>query len=413
MMKAWLQQLSVSLNIPTSLVPIYEISLEIALVLLLAWIINWLAKRLILRGVGVLVRLTESHWDDLLQSHGVFSRLASFAPVIVLYLSADLVFGSATSSGAWVERIALILIVLLSVRILDALISVLLEYFQDFDFSKQRPVRGYAQIAVLAIYLVGGIFVLSILLQKEPWGLLTGLGAMSAVLLLVFKDTILGLVASVQITANDMLRRGDWIEMPQKGADGDVLDISLHTVKVQNWDKTISTIPTQALINESFKNWRGMSEAGGRRIKRQIHIDQNSIRFCDQAMFDRWRGSKIIGSYLEKKMAEIESYNLDKNLTAPLDSRHLTNIGTFRAYIEVYLRAHPKINQQMTLLVRQLQPTAAGLPMEIYCFSVVKEWAQYEAIQADIMDHILSVLGEFDLRVFQFPAHFSEASSRP
>ncbi len=389
----------------SDLTPWLIVGTKVFSVLVVAWLVNFIAKRLLLRGVSVLVSYTQSRWDDTLQKYGVFDRLASFAPATVLYLSAELVFATGQDNGAneWVRRFSLVIMVLLSVRILDALIDAAVEYIQDYDFSKERPVRGYAQIAVLAIYLVGGIFILSILLNKEPWGLLTGLGAMSAVLLLVFRDTILGLVASIQITANDMVRRGDWIEMPQKGADGDVLDITLHTVKVQNWDKTISTIPTQALINESFKNWRGMSESGGRRIKRSIYIDQNSICFADEATLEKWRKSQILGDYIAQKLAEIDEYNRDKSMDTLLNGRRLTNIGTFRAYAEAYLRSHPDIHQYLTLLVRQLPPTPQGLPIEIYCFSQIQNWDQYESLQADIIDHLISILGEFGLRVFQYP----------
>ncbi|HBC57225.1 MAG TPA: mechanosensitive ion channel protein MscS, partial [Gammaproteobacteria bacterium] len=403
--QAWIQDL----GIPSDLALWMQLGFKVVLVIFAAWVANLIAKKLLLRGVGMLVSYTESRWDDTLQKYGVFDRLASFAPATVLYLSAELVFATGKENGdnEWVRRLSLVIMVLLSVRILDALIDAGVEYIQDYDFSKEKPVRGYAQIAVLAVYLVGGIFILSILLDKEPWGLLTGLGAMSAVLLLVFRDTILGLVASIQINANDMVRRGDWIEMPQKGADGDVLDITLHTVKVQNWDKTISTIPTQALINESFKNWRGMSESGGRRIKRSIYIDQDSIRFCDDKMLERWRRSEIIGDYIAQKLTEIEVHNQGKNLETALNGRRLTNIGTFRAYVEAYLRSHPDIQHQMTLLVRQLPPTAQGLPIEIYCFSALQNWDRYESLQADIIDHLISVLGEFGLRIFQYPTTIS------
>ncbi|HEY9135490.1 MAG TPA: mechanosensitive ion channel domain-containing protein, partial [Pseudomonadales bacterium] len=270
----------------------------------------------------------------------------------------------------------------------------------------EKPIRGYSQVAKILAYMVAGIFVISILLNKEPWSLLTGLGAMSAILLLVFKDSILGFIAAVQIASYNMIRRGDWVEMSKYDSDGEVLDISLHTVKVQNWDKTISTIPTQAFINESFKNWRGMEESGGRRIKRAISIDMDSIRFCDDALLEKFSKSEVIGDYIKGKRQEVSAYNAEKGYDPreTINGRRLTNIGTFRAYVEAYLRRHKEINMNMTFMVRQLAPSDKGLPIEIYVFCRDQRWAYYEAIQADIFDHLLSVLPEFDLWVFQSPS---------
>ena len=255
------------------------------------------------------------------------------------------------------------------------------------------------------MYFLAGIFVISILLNKTPVYLLSGVGALAAVLMLVFRDSILGFVAGIQLAANRMVSVGDWIEMPKYGADGDVLEVALTTVKVQNWDKTITTIPTYALISESFKNWRGMSESGGRRIKRAVNIDMSSIRFSDEEMLGRYEKIQYISEYIESKKHELEAFNQSENVdnASLANGRRMTNIGTFRAYVVAYLGNHPMINSDMTFLVRQLQPGQYGLPIEIYVFCSDKDWANYEAIQADIFDHILAVMPEFDLRVYQNP----------
>lgn len=272
--------------------------------------------------------------------------------------------------------------------------------------AHRRSIKGYLQVLKIVIYAIATILVIAALIDRSPLLLLSGLGALAAVLMLVFKDTILSLVASVQLNSNDMLRVGDWIEMPQVNADGDVIDIALHTVKVQNWDKTITTIPTWRLISESYRNWRGMQESGGRRIKRSLLIDQTSARFLTDAERERMRRFLLIDDYLADKSAEMADWNakLVEAGRDPVNMRRSTNIGAFRAYVQNYLENHPRIRQDMTLLVRQMQPTESGLPLEIYAFTATTAWAEYEAIQADIFDHLLAILPEFDLRLFQSPS---------
>lgn len=254
--------------------------------------------------------------------------------------------------------------------------------------------------------MVAAILVIAALIDKSPVILLSGLGAMAAVLMLVFQDTLLSFVASIQISSSDMVRVGDWIEMPQLNADGDVIDIALHTIKVQNWDKTITTLPTRRLISDPFKNWRGMKDSGGRRIKRAILLDKSSIHFISPKEIDHLKQFKLLHDYLNVKDEEISKWNdaLGNDYDRPLNQRRLTNIGTFRAYVQNYLKQHPGINQDMTMLVRQLQPTNDGLPLEIYCFTNQTVWAFYESTQSDIFDHLYAILPEFGLRTFQSPS---------
>ncbi|MCX7585765.1 mechanosensitive ion channel family protein [Phenylobacterium sp. 58.2.17] len=287
-----------------------------------------------------------------------------------------------------------------------AALNVVNTLYRQRPGADARPIKGYLQVFKIIVYAGATILIAAALMEQSPLLLLSGLGAMAAVLMLVFKDTILSLVASVQLTSNDMLRVGDWIEMPQLHADGDVIDIALHTVKVQNWDKTITTIPTHRLITESYKNWRGMFETGGRRIKRTLLVDQGSVRFLSPDERIGLQRFALIEDYLVQKQSELERSNAAVHEAGGdlVNTRRVTNIGTFRAYVLAYLHAHPSISQDMTLLVRQLQPTPQGLPLEIYAFTNTTAWAAYEAIQADIFDHLIAILPEFGLQLFQSPS---------
>jgi len=280
------------------------------------------------------------------------------------------------------------------------------ELYSRREDAQRRPVKGYVQVVQIVVYLLAAILMVAALIDRSPLILLSGLGAMAAVLILIFQDTLLSLVASVQISSNDIVRVGDWVEMPQLNADGDVIDIALHTVKIQNFDKTITTVPTKRFISDPFKNWRGMREAGGRRIKRSLLLDQHSLHFLSAAEVESLRRFRLLGEYLERKEEEIRKWNreLEGQGRDPVNSRRITNIGTFRAYVERYLRAHKGVHQGMVLLVRQLAPTSDGLPLEVYCFTNTVVWADYEGIQSDIFDHLLAILPEFGLRVFQHPS---------
>ena len=323
-----------------------------------------------------------------------------------------------TTVATVISNVAMAFIAILAVRTLMAMLDALLTLQQKYSTEKGdqasahkvRSIKSYVQLGKLMLMLAGGIVAVAVLMDRSPLIVLSGLGAMSAVLMLVFKDTILSFTAGVQLSSNDMLRIGDWIEMPQVGADGDVIDIALHTVKVQNWDKTITTIPTWRLMSESYRNWRGMSESGGRRIKRTLQIDASSIRFLEAADITRLSGITVLHEYIESKRAEIDRANAEARTTLGergdllANQRHLTNIGTFRAYVLAYLRVHPGVHQNMTLMVRQLQPTAEGVPLELYCFTASTAWQVYEATQGDIFDHLLAILPEFGLSLYQHPS---------
>ncbi|MDP7608808.1 MAG: mechanosensitive ion channel [Candidatus Marinimicrobia bacterium] len=289
-------------------------------------------------------------------------------------------------------------------------INVLLSAFGDvYDrsrFSKRMHIKGYLQVIKLILFIVGTLGIITILTGQSPVYLLSGIGALTAVLMLVFKDTILSFVATIQINSNDLFKIGDWVEAPQFGADGDVVDIALHTVKIQNWDKTITVIPTHKLIDSSFKNWRGMTDSGGRRIKRSIHIDISTIRFWDEELLRRFQQFDLLQDYFESKLKEVDNSNqtVGENLGQMVNERRFTNIGTFRAYIKVYLKNHSDIHDEMTFLIRQLPPGEKGLPMEIYVFTNDTDWIRYESIQSDIFDHLMAIVSEFDLKVFQNPS---------
>lgn len=370
-----------------------------SVLLLLAWLSNWIVRRILLKG---LLRLVGGQ----IQDQGLIKRLANVVPALVLTAGVKLVPGLPAALVTVVTNVCAAFIILTLALAISALLDIVNSLYNRRPDAHLRPIKGYLQVLKIAVFAIAAILMVASLIDRSPLILLSGLGAMAAVLMLIFQDTLLSLVASVQITSNDIIRVGDWVEMPQLNADGDVIDIALHTVKVQNWDKTITTIPTKRFITDSFKNWRGMQESGGRRIKRSLYLDQNSVHFLsadEQAGLRRFR---LLDSYLKAKESELLSWNaqLDESARLPVNSRQLTNIGTFRAYVEQYLRHHPEIRQDMTLLVRQMAPTADGLPLELYCFTSTTAWARYEAIQSDIFDHLLAILPEFGLRVFQHPS---------
>jgi len=394
------------LGLDVSVADLFARGIIFILILVLSFVTYFLARRFILKGVAAIINRTTTQWDDMILKEKVFSRLAYLAPAIVIYKFISIPFSGYPWLVNLINSAALIYMIVMVMLAIDAFLNAALAIYNTYEISNRIPIKGFIQVFKIIIYFTSGIFIISILLNKTPIYLFSSLGALTAVLMFIFKDSILGFVAGIQLSANRMVAYGDWIEMPKYGADGEIIDIALTTVKVQNWDKTITTIPTYALISESFKNWRGMSEADGRRIKRSISIDMNTVRFCTDEMLDRFSKIQYISNYIKEKKAEIlETNQLQKvDDSSLVNGVRMTNIGTFRAYIQAYLLNHPMINKQMTFLTRQLAPTEHGLPIEIYVFSKDKVWANYENIQADIFDHILAVLPEFDLRVFQDPS---------
>lgn len=384
------------------LVSFLQIIVQFVIMGVIGALAYWIAKKWLAKVIMKLVGRTANKWDDLLFDRRFFNRLGILIVPIVIKI--------ATSSIGWeymdiVNRLLEIWIYVAGLLLITSVLDGITRAYESYSVSRSRPVRVFMQVIKVILYCTVIIIVISILMKKDPQSLLLGLGAFAAVLMLVFKDTILGLVAGVQLSANNMVRIGDWIVMPSAGADGDVLEISLTTVKVQNWDKTITTIPTYKLVSESFTNWRGMEESKGRRIKRSVFIDIYSVHYLSDEELNVLRESLFLKDYIEGKIAELKEYNANRNNL--LDERRLTNIGTFREYMELWLASNPNINQEMTHMVRQLQPGATGLPLEIYCFSAKQAWVDYERVQADIFDHLFAVMEMFHLKVFQY-THLGE-----
>ena len=371
-------------------------------ILLFAWLTNWLTKSILNSRIQKLVSKSKNKFDDELHQHGFFKRIGHIVPAVVIYLLSRLLIEN-PALLAFLQKSAVIYVLISAVMALSALLNTVEDTYNGSNLAKKAPITGFIQVAKLFVVIIAGLLIISNLMDKSPLLLLSGLGAVTAILLLLFRDTILGFVAGIQIAANRMVNTGDWIEMPKYDADGDVLQVGLTTVKVQNWDKTISTIPTYALISEPVKNWRGMTESGGRRIKRSLNIDIQSIRFCDQDMLDEFTKIRYIKRYIQARLETLQRFHSEQKIdtTDLVNSRRLTNIGTLRAYTQAYLENHPDINQQMILMVRQGPPTELGLPLEIYCFCADKDWVNYEGIQSDIFDHLLAILPAFELRAYQ------------
>ena len=369
----------------------------------LSWLAYLLAKRVVLRAIRFLSSKTSTDWDKVLIEYKVFARLSNVVPALVAHVLAPILFEGVESLVGFVQGLAKVYLVVVLLFTLQALLKGLLSIYQRYDISKRIPIKGLLQAVMLAACFVGGVFIISIVMGREIGTLMAGLGAMVMGFLFVFKDAIMGLVAGIQIATNDTVRKGDWIEMKGHGIDGDVIDVSLTTVKVQNFDKTVVSIPASRLITESCRNWRGMKDSGGRRIKRPIRIDMRSIRFADEALLAKFQRFDLLKGYLQSKLDEVNAHNQTANtdLSELVNGRRLTNIGTFRAYIMAYLKNHPQIRQDRTFLIRQLEPGDNGLPIEIYIFTDTTVWADYEAIQADIFDHLLAVIPEFGLAPFQ------------
>jgi miniconductance mechanosensitive channel len=386
--------------------PLLPTAAGFLILVLVALVAGLISKKVLLNMVLALVSRSRATWDDALAQSNVFGRLAQIVPALIVYGGIALVPNVSDTVASIVRNVAGAMIVLVITFTINASLSAFNHIYDTRPDARNRPIKGFIQLIQIVVHIIGAICVIAVLINRSPLIMLSGLGAMTAVSMLVFQDTLLSLVASVQLSSQKMVRVGDWLEMPAFNADGDVIDVALYNVTVQNWDKTITTIPTNKLVYGAYKNWRGMSESGGRRIKRSINLDINSIRLLTDAEVERFTGFALLKDYIASKQAELKAYNTA--LAAPgedgVNLRRLTNIGTFRAYIYNYLKNHPKIRNDMTLIVRQLQPGAEGLPIEIYCFSNDTNWSNYEGIQADIFDHVCAIVSEFGLRLYQRPA---------
>ncbi len=385
-----------------------EISGEIVSLFLL-FVFSYFVFRLTWSGMKkVLIpvfRRTKNQFDDLLIKHRLFRRISYLVPTLILYYFVqDSVYAVPILVGV-IRRLLEVVFVVIVILIIDSILSTLNDYYDRFEFSKDHPITGLVQIIKIILYFFGVLFAVATLFHRDLGSLFVGLGTLSAVLMLIFRDPILGFVGGLQLTFNKMIRIGDWISMPQYHADGTVMEITLTTIKIQNWDKTIVTVPTYSLVTNSFQNWRGMEESGGRRIKRAVYIDMDSVHFVTADELEKFRKIKILKPYLDKKEKEIEEYNkkMDVDPSVVVNGRRQTNLGIFRAYLKAYLHNRDDIRDDMTFLVRQLPPSEKGIPIEIYVFTKTTAWAVYEDIQADIFDLVLAVIPEFGLRVYQFP----------
>jgi len=380
--------------------------LGVLALLALAWLAGQLVRRLLLRLVRGITRRTATHWDDALCKYGTFRWLARSVPALLVQYGIVLVPGVPAGTEALVGNLTTALLVFFVVMAISAALSAAEDMYRQTPRGQQRSIKGMVQLIKLGLFVAAALIIIAAVTGKHIGLLLSGLGAMSAVLMLIFKDTILGFVAGVQLSSNDMLRVGDWIEMPQLNADGEVIDIALHTVKVRNWDKTITSIPSWRLISDSYKNWRGMQETGGRRIKRALQIDAASVHFLGEADLRRLSSLRLLADYLSTKERDLAQWNQAQGDAAavPANRRRLTNLGTFRAYVQAYLDGHPQIHHGLSCMVRQLASGAQGIPLELYCFTATVEWAEYEGIQADIFDHLFALLPEFGLALYQQPS---------
>ena len=389
----------------------------VLLLLIAAWTCNFIGKHILVRGLLSLLNAQAHLQPGEFTNFAFIPRLAHVIPALVITFGIRFVPNLPEAFVAVVLNVANAFIVLTIALAIVALLDMVNDVYQRRPDSATRPIKGYIQVVKIVIYAIAVLLIIATLLDRSPVILLSGLGALAAVLMLVFQDTILSLVASVQISSNDIVRVGDWVEMPQLNADGDVIDIALHTVKIQNWDRTITTIPTKRFISDSFKNWRGMQESGGRRIKRAIYLDQSSVHFLTAEEKVKLQRFSLLRDYLKDKQSEIDDWNskLSEDGKEPVNTRRITNLGTFRAYLVNYLRSSERVRQDMIMIVRHLNPGPEGVPLEIYCFANTIDWVPYEGIQSDIFDHVLSILPEFGLRVFQQPsgADFKHVFTNP
>lgn len=384
--------------------PILINILPIAALFLISYVSFKFTRIILIKILIPQIKKSKTQLDDSFLKNKLFLKISYVIPLLIIYNFSYVIADNLQISSSFLNVVITLISIFIFARIIDAFLSSITDAYSKK--YKRIPLKSYIQIVKIFVFIFAALLGISILSGQSPWVLVGSLGAISAVLLLIFRDTILSLMANLQISSNNLIQLHDWIEAPAFGADGDVIEIALHTIKVQNWDKTITVIPTHKLIDSSFKNWRGMEESGGRRIKRAINIDMSSIKFCNESMVEKYMQIDLLTDYLKQKTDDISKLEKKKSINVGLNSRQLTNVGTFREYVKAYLRNHAKVNHDMTFLIRQLSPTENGLPLEIYVFSNDNEWVNYENIQADIFDHLLAAVSYFDLRVFQHPSGY-------
>jgi miniconductance mechanosensitive channel len=402
----WSREWLESMNLSPESVEYFTLGIDLVLLILISILADFIARRIILRFVGAYVKRSRNKYDDVFLEKKVFRSLAHLVPATIIWNALPAVFEGTQFDITWLRKGITIYMIIMIMVMVNRFLKALAYLGLQSERFEGKPVNSYIQVFSLVNYILGTVIILSMLIGKSPLAILTAFGAATAVLLLIFRDTILGLVASIQISANDMVRLGDWVSMEKYGADGDVIEINLTTVKIRNFDKTITTVPTYAFISDSFKNWRGMQSQGVRRIKRAINIDINSVQFVDDDWMKRFTKYQRISDYVSERQSEIDTYNQEHAIDTSelINGRHMTNIGVFRRYALEYLMSHPQIAQKQTVMVRQLEPNTNGVPIEIYCFSNDIAWVNYEGIQADIFDHLLSAVNHFGLRIFQNPS---------
>lgn len=401
----WFNEFLLSLGMSSAAADVLDKIIMLTVIIGLAFFVQKISRYIIFHTVVKFVQKTKATWDDIVFDPHVLRKLIGMIAPIIVYLLTPVVFEAGSDGYEYTQRFCMAYIIAMFIRFIVALLTAIYTIYNSKEKYRDRPLKGLLQIIQIILYFIGGIAIVSILIDKSPLGLLAGLGASAAILMLVFQDSILGFVSGIQLSANNMVRVGDWIEMPKYGVDGDVIEITLNTVKVQNWDKTIVTIPPTALMKESFQNWRGMQESGGRRIKRSVNIDMNTVKFCTPEMLAKYNKIHLVNEYVMNTEEVIRQYNEEHHIDNSIlvNGRRQTNLGVFRAYLTGYLKSHPSVNRHMTCMVRQLQPTERGIPLELYFFSSNQVWVEYEGIQADIFDHVLAIIPEFDLQVFQNP----------
>lgn len=402
-----IDELLISWGVTPSLANTLDQYIAFALVLIIAFLADTICRYFLFKVVAHLVKRTKATWDDIVFDHKVMVHLSRMVAPIIIYIFVPIAFADTSSTTLeFLQRICLVYIIISFLSFVNSLLVAVYMVYSVREHFRDRPLKGMLQTIQVVLWFVGAIIVVSILIDKSPLSLLAGLGASAAILMLVFKDSIMGFVSGVQLSANDMLKVGDWIAMPKYGADGTVIEVTLNTVKVRNWDNTITTIPPYLLVSDSFQNWRGMLESGGRRVKRSINIDMNSVKFCNVEMLNKYRKINLLKNYIEDTEQIIKEYNERNDIdnSVLVNGRRQTNLGVFRGYLTAYLKHLPEVNQELTCMVRQLQPTDHGIPIELYFFCSNKSWIPYEEVQADVFDHVLAIIPEFDLQVFQSPS---------